>query len=273
MDGLQRNEMAVGPPWLKPLLATNFFTPCGLHGEMNRSECNLYCLNCTGEALCSSCAIDHRTHHIVQIRRSSYHDVIRVSEIQKVLDITGIQTYIINSAKVVFLNERPQPRPAKGVTKTCEICERSLVDTFRFCSLGCKLAGIKKHSDMTFIPQLKQTNNGISGCDSDGLAAHRAARLEKSKRALQSDRSEDNSPEEIAMSNSILRLEAYQSNFKLNALSISDGVTKSSINLSDISPPTPPPTITNRTSKRRKGTPHRAPLGCTLYQLERCNKK
>ncbi|GAV72109.1 PLATZ domain-containing protein [Cephalotus follicularis] len=145
-------------PWLESLLSTPFFTICPSHTDAARSECNMYCIDCKTDAFCFYCRSSrHKDHNVIQIRRSSYHDVVRVAEIQKILDIGGVQTYVINSARVVFLNERPQPKgtTSKGISHMCEICGRSLLDPFRFCSLGCKLEVIKKNGDESFVLNTK----------------------------------------------------------------------------------------------------------------------
>nr|GEY82716.1 putative PLATZ transcription factor family protein [Tanacetum cinerariifolium] len=140
------------PPWLEKLLGSAFFSICRTHGAAARSECNMYCLDCNGDAFCFYCRSSrHKDHQVIQIRRSSYHDVVRVSEIEKVLNIDGVQTYVINSARVLFLNERPQPKSGKAVSHICEICGRSLLDALRFCSLGCKVVGIKRNGNTSFM--------------------------------------------------------------------------------------------------------------------------
>ncbi|XP_065853066.1 protein RGF1 INDUCIBLE TRANSCRIPTION FACTOR 1-like [Euphorbia lathyris] len=192
----EEGEVTNWPPWLQPLLETSFFVQCKHHGDAHKSECNMYCLDCSNGGLCSVCVYSyHKEHRAIQIRRSSYHDVIRVNEIQKYMDITGVQTYIINSARIVFLNERPQPRPGKGVTNTCQVCHRTLLDSFSFCSLGCKIVGTSKKF-----------------------------RKKKKEEAEESKKNKGR---------------------------------KSKI-IESFTPSTPPPT---RTAKRRKGIPHRSPMG------------
>ncbi|GAB2264933.1 hypothetical protein Dimus_000004 [Dionaea muscipula] len=229
------------PSWLRPLLKTSFFVQCKIHADAHKNECNMYCLDCMDGALCSLClsspSSSHRDHRAIQIRRSSYHDVIRVSEIQKYLDITGIQTYIINSARIVFLNERPQPRPGKGVTNTCLVCERSLLDSFAFCSLGCKINGTSKNFwkrkllSMDHHHQVAAAGPGSS--------------------------SSDHSEESL--------------NYQLHGEQRATAKKR----MQSFTPTTPPRMASTtsaaassyRTGKRRKGIPHRAPLGGALPLL------
>ncbi|CAH9087639.1 unnamed protein product [Cuscuta europaea] len=219
MEGGLDDDDKRWPPWLKPMLKERFFVQCELHHDSHKSECNMYCLDCFyAGALCSLCLADHTHHRSIQIRRSSYHDVIRVNEIQKYLDISAVQTYIINSAKVVFLNERPQPssRPGKGVNHTCDVCERSLPDSFSFCSLACKIVG----SSRDFVKKAK--------------------RLPEKKKKSASDSDVDSDDRGFYHGRPHCR------------------------NVQSFTPSTPPPTSVNcnyRNAKRRKGIPHRAPMG------------
>ncbi|CAN0908075.1 Protein RGF1 INDUCIBLE TRANSCRIPTION FACTOR 1 [Linum grandiflorum] len=110
----------------------------------------MFCLDCcdTTGAFCPYCRADsHEEHTVIQIRKSSYHNVVRMAAMENLLELSGVQPYVINSAQVVFLNERPTKNGGavggmvcgKAVQHLCEICGRSLLDDCRFCSLGCKV--------------------------------------------------------------------------------------------------------------------------------------
>ncbi|KAL9261374.1 RGF1 INDUCIBLE TRANSCRIPTION FACTOR 1-like protein [Drosera capensis] len=73
-----------------------------------------------------------------EVRRYVYHDVVRLIDLQKLIDCSYIQPYTINGAKVIFLNERAQARSYKGAN-ACFTCERILQHSFSFCSLSCKV--------------------------------------------------------------------------------------------------------------------------------------
>ncbi|KAG5006101.1 hypothetical protein JHK85_024643 [Glycine max] len=101
------------PAWLERLMAETFFGGCGVHQDRRKNEKNVFCLHCC-LSICPHCLSSHRSHPL-------------------------LQPYTINSAKVVFLNQRPQSRTCKGLANACFTCDRILQEPFHFCSLSCKV--------------------------------------------------------------------------------------------------------------------------------------
>lgn len=134
-----------GPAWLPPLLTIeNFFSHCS-HHTSGKNEKNHFCFDCKEGPLCpEGLAVSHSGHSTIQIRRASHRDVVRIADIQKYVDLVNIQPYTINSAKIVFLQSRPQPKMVKGASHYCETCHRSIADPVRFCSILCKLTAIRE---------------------------------------------------------------------------------------------------------------------------------
>lgn len=137
---------AAKPGWVKCVTQERFFQRCTHHVDTERADlANFFCIQCTHSA-CPSCVPQHNGHTLLQIRRSSYHEVCKVNDIAKLLDTTGIQSYVINSSRVMFLNPRPHPRASKmpsphSTSKSafCLICSRGLQsETSTYCSLACK---------------------------------------------------------------------------------------------------------------------------------------
>ncbi|KAJ7950902.1 PLATZ transcription factor family protein [Quillaja saponaria] len=126
------------PRWLEVLLTEKFYNACIIHEEAKKNEKNIYCLDCCF-SLCTHCLPPHRSHRLLQIRRYVYNDVIRLDDAVKLIDCAFVQSYTTNSAKVVFLNQRPQTRNFRGFGNFCCTCDRSLQDPYQFCSLSCKI--------------------------------------------------------------------------------------------------------------------------------------
>ncbi|CAN6459366.1 unnamed protein product [Victoria cruziana] len=131
------------PAWLEALNTQKFFVSCSAHESAKKNEKNICCLDCCS-SICPHCLPAHRPHRLVQVRRYVYHDVVRLEDLEKLIDCSNVQAYTINSAKVVFIKKRPQNRQFKGSGNVCTTCDRSLQEPYIHCSLGCKVDFVLK---------------------------------------------------------------------------------------------------------------------------------
>ncbi|KAG4956751.1 hypothetical protein JHK85_043131 [Glycine max] len=78
------------PAWLERLMAETFFGACGVHQDRRKNEKNVFCLHCC-LSICPHCLSSHRSHPLLQVRRYVYHDVIRLDDLEKLIDCSNIQ--------------------------------------------------------------------------------------------------------------------------------------------------------------------------------------
>ncbi|XP_071715213.1 protein RGF1 INDUCIBLE TRANSCRIPTION FACTOR 1 [Rutidosis leptorrhynchoides] len=137
------------PAWLEALYVQKFFTACSIHEHLKKNEKNILCVDCC-ISICPHCVHVHRFHRLLQVRRYVYHEVIRLEDLENLIDCSNVQAYTINSAKVVFIKKRPQNRQFKGSGNYCTSCDRSLQEPFIHCSLGCKVDfALEHYRDLT----------------------------------------------------------------------------------------------------------------------------
>ncbi|XP_059309573.1 protein RGF1 INDUCIBLE TRANSCRIPTION FACTOR 1-like [Lycium ferocissimum] len=155
-------SISIVPRWLEVLLALKFFNACSIHELERRNEENVFCLDCC-VGLCIHCMPSHRGHKILQIRRYVYQDVLCLKDANKLLDCSFVQSYTTNSAKVVFLHQRPLSSQFKGSNYNCILCHRSLQRPNIFCSISCKVQHMVSCSNVNLIIKYQKVT---SKCES-----------------------------------------------------------------------------------------------------------
>ncbi|KAJ0246562.1 hypothetical protein HA466_0170800 [Hirschfeldia incana] len=141
LDSISQMENREFPAWLEVLLKEKFFNACLDHEEEKKNEKSILCIDCCF-SICPHCLPSHTSHRLLRIRRYMYNDVLRVEDGSNLMDCSLIQPYIVNSSKVVFINERPHTRQFRGSGNFCNTCDRSLQSPYIFCSLSCKISDV-----------------------------------------------------------------------------------------------------------------------------------
>lgn len=82
-----------------------------------------------------------------------YHDVLLAKEVNVILDIAHVQSYLNNGNRVVYIDRRAQARSKVAPNaKACAVCDRTLQEPYRFCSIFCRLAFDKHPAAVDSVP-------------------------------------------------------------------------------------------------------------------------
>ncbi|KAG6505894.1 hypothetical protein ZIOFF_031204 [Zingiber officinale] len=72
------------------LVEESFFVSCGAHESRKKNEKNILCLDCCS-SICPHCAPAHSHHPLLQVRRYVYNDVVRLDDLEKLIDCSFVQ--------------------------------------------------------------------------------------------------------------------------------------------------------------------------------------
>ncbi|CAL9089414.1 unnamed protein product, partial [Musa acuminata var. zebrina] len=230
------------PAWLEALDAQKFFVGCCLHENAKKNEKNICCLDCC-TSICPHCVSSHRRHRLLQVRRYVYHDVVRLEDLEKLIDCSSVQSYTINSSKVVFLKKRPQSRQFKGSGNICTSCDRSLQEPFIHCSLGCKVEYVlRQKQDLS--PYLRRCKT--LQLSPDYIVPHDVDEETTHSTIVEGDEHTASSDSE-RLSLPCTRFQIMNRKASWPCISATSPAAASDVH-------------TSRNMSRRKGVPHRSPL-------------
>lgn len=141
------------PEWIERFVRRTFFNPCSEH-PIRRNELNKYCIDCDAP-LCQYCLplSSHAGHRLLKIYRHVYKDVVLLDEIKQHIDCSQIQPYRCNKQMVVALTTLPHTGSKTNEEGTCHSCKRKLIefDSYSYCSMSCKVEAFTK-KDNDYVP-------------------------------------------------------------------------------------------------------------------------
>jgi hypothetical protein len=88
------------PAWLGALYTQKFFAGCSYHEAAKKNEKNVCCLDCC-ISICPHCIPSHRFHRLLQVRRYVYHDVVRLEDLEKLIDCSNVQVSGLNNLNLL----------------------------------------------------------------------------------------------------------------------------------------------------------------------------